>query len=85
MRGREPWARLVMSSPADARLFPDFAAVPTPAERRSTRAYWQARQPSMLDVTPDAAPSCAACASSSHPTDACPHGAAPTLTGDNQP
>jgi hypothetical protein len=31
-------------NPTDARLFPDFAAVPTARERRSSRTYWRSAQ-----------------------------------------
>jgi hypothetical protein len=72
-------------NPDQPRLLPDFAAVPTRAERDGTARYWQARQTSLvLTDDPSTTEPCACCASN-HETDACPHGTALTLTttGDN--
>jgi hypothetical protein len=64
------------------RLLPDFAAVPTAAERRAAaRWHVQAALPLDLDTEP-AAPACACCSSHEHGTDACPHGTAPALDLD---
>jgi hypothetical protein len=68
-----------MSQP---RLLPDFAAVPTAAERRAA-ARWHVQTALPLDVDTPAPVACAVCASADHGTDSCPHGSAPTLLDDD--
>lgn len=60
------------------RLFPDFAAAPTAAERRATRHHWQNAPPTLFELTESNAAACPVCAGD-HPADDCPHGTAPTL------
>lgn len=66
-------------SPLDARLFPDYAAVPTKAERRSSRTYWRTAQ-AVLDVFAEPAPAqdCPVCAGD-HAGYPCPYGEAGEL------
>jgi len=61
----------------DARLFPDYAATPTPAERRATRNGVE--QHSLFDTPAPSLPrACPVCAGTH--AEPCPHGTAPTLT-----
>lgn len=67
-------------NPTQPRLLPDFAAVPTPSERRGARRYWQTAQESLdLFSTASTPPACHCCASTEHETADCPHGSAPDL------
>jgi hypothetical protein len=72
--------------PTAPRMFPDDAANPTRAERAGTARYWHERQAALAltDDDPSTADRCAVCAGE-HPTEQCPHGTAPTLTGDTRP
>lgn len=65
-------------SPLDARLFPDYAAVPTAAERRGARTYWRTAQTGLdLFATPAPAVACPACGGEHEQP--CPHGEALSL------
>lgn len=66
----------------EPRLLPDFAAVPTAAERARDRNLWRTRQTTLaLDTDVDGGHDdrCAVCAGD-HDTEQCPHGEALTLT-----
>ena len=59
------------------RLLADFAAVPTPRERRHARATNRAAQSSMFDdpaTWGDDPAACDVCGSTIHATERCPHG-----------
>ena len=71
------------------RLLADFAAVPTPRERRHARATNRAAQLGMFDAIDDDHQAdnrpCDVCASLEHVTEQCQHGTAPALELDNTP
>lgn len=55
------------------RLFPDYAATPTPTERATARRNNERHQLEMFDTEPEPTP-CPVCSSTDHDADACPHG-----------
>lgn len=64
------------------RLLADFAAVPTPRERRHARATNRAAQGDLFAEPIEhehQAEACPVCASTEHAEHECPHGTAPTL------
>ena len=63
------------------RLFPDYAAAPTAAERRAARAEHEAMQRSLFDMAAPAPEVCPVCAGG-HSEDECGHGAAPRIMFD---
>lgn len=70
-------------NPTHPRLLADYAAAPTPAERRGARTYWRGQQRAMFepDDEPDE-PTCPGCAGP-HTLARCPHHIdAPQLADD---
>lgn len=68
--------------PSTPRLFADYAASPSPAERRAFRKWNRADQGSLFAAPVDVdrcAGVCPVCASADHAADVCPHGTAGTL------
>ena len=58
-----------------ARLFPDYAAAPTPTERATARRNNQRLQTSMFDLGTAPAQPCPACGSTDHDTTRCRYAA----------
>jgi hypothetical protein len=68
------------------RLLADYAAVPTPRERRHARTENRAAQLELVPIEHEhQADPCAVCASTEHTTERCPHGTAPALDLDDGP
>jgi hypothetical protein len=73
------------------RLLADFAAVPTPRERREARTHNRAAQGDLFNAMPNDddhqadAHACDVCASTLHATERCPHGLALSLDMNQEP
>lgn len=70
---------MVTPNPNQPRLLADYAASPSPAERRAFKSWHRGQQSSLFADPATLAGCCPVCASPDHPEADCPHGTAGRL------